>query len=188
MDIKEFAPHRAAGGRRTSTRRYGPIAPPRLGRERLRGLAPAPPLPLSPLCAQPAHRRPRRSDHRRDQPLAMSRISTEGAGNRAPRGSSSRVTPRWREPDSNPRSHPTALAGAHIQAIIRSDAPTLFSSRAHRRLRTTRIRSASLPDPATSFASSRYFRLVSPKETRIHKCDQEILSGGRREWQLRCCI
>jgi CO/xanthine dehydrogenase Mo-binding subunit len=39
---------------------------------------------------------------------------------------------------------PTASVAAHIRAIIRSDAPTLFSSGAHRRLRTTRIRSASL--------------------------------------------
>ena len=46
-----------------------------------------------------------------------------------------------------------------------------------RRLRATRIRSASLPDPAASFANSRYFRPVSPKETRIHKWDQEFESA-----------
>jgi hypothetical protein len=40
-----------------------------------------------------------------------------------------------------------------------------------------RIRSASLPDPATSFANLRYFRPVSPKETRIHKWDQEFESA-----------
>jgi hypothetical protein len=34
-----------------------------------------------------------------------------------------------------------------------------------------------LPDPATSFANSRYFRPVSPKETRIHKWDQEFESA-----------
>jgi hypothetical protein len=31
--------------------------------------------------------------------------------------------------------------------------------------------------PATSFANSRYFRPVSPKETRIHKWDQEFESA-----------
>ena len=33
-----------------------------------------------------------------------------------------------------------------------------------------------MPDPATSFANSRYFRPVSPKETRIHKWDQQFES------------
>jgi hypothetical protein len=50
---------RAAGGRRTSTPRYGPTDPPRLARGRSRGLAPAPPPPLrkpdvrlnSPVCS-----------------------------------------------------------------------------------------------------------------------------------------
>src|SRR5438552_3693211 len=61
-----------------------------------------------------------------------------------------------------------------MPADNRSDAATLFSSGARRPLRATRIRSASLPDPATLFANSRNFRPVSPKETRIHKWDQEF--------------
>jgi hypothetical protein len=73
------------------------------------------------------------------------------------------MIPRWREPDSTPRSHPTALVAAHTRAIIRSDAMTHFSSGARRRLRATRIQSASLPDPATSLANSRYFRLVAQR-------------------------
>jgi hypothetical protein len=57
-----------------------------------------------------------------------------------------------------------------------SDASTNFSSGARRRLRATLIRSASLPDPATSFANSRYF-LRFAQETRIHKWDQEFESA-----------
>jgi hypothetical protein len=57
------------------------------------------------------------------------------------------------------------------------DRVAMASSGTRRRLRATRIRSASLPDPATSFANSRYFLPVSPKETHIHKWDQEFESA-----------
>jgi hypothetical protein len=67
--------------------------------------------------------------------------------------------------------------GGTYPADNRSDGSTLFSSGARRWLRATRIRSASLPDPATSFANSRYFLPVSRKETRIHKWDQEFESA-----------
>jgi hypothetical protein len=56
---------------------------------------------------------------------------------------------------------------------------------ARRRLRATRIRSASLPDPATSFSNSSYFRPVSPKETRVHKWDQEFESALLQR-RVRC--
>jgi hypothetical protein len=76
-----------------------------------------------------------------------------------------------------PSVPPDRSSGGTYLADNRSDASTLFSSGARRRLRATRIRSASLPDPATSFANSRYFLPVSPKETRIHKWDQEFESA-----------
>jgi len=71
--------------------------------------------------------------------------------------------PAGREPDSNPRSHPTALAAAHIRPIIvptprRSSAAALADGFVP--LESDR---RPLPDPATSFANSRYFRPVRPK-------------------------
>jgi hypothetical protein len=72
---------------------------------------------------------------------------------------------------------PDRSSGGTYLADNRSDASTLFSGGARRRLRATRIRSASLPDPATSFANSPYFLPVLPKETRIHMWDQEFESA-----------
>jgi hypothetical protein len=72
---------------------------------------------------------------------------------------SSFVTPRWREPDSNPRSHPTALVVAHIRPIIvptprRSSAAALAdglvpleSDRRHCRIRLHRSRTLVISFP-----------------------------------------
>jgi hypothetical protein len=76
-----------------------------------------------------------------------------------------------------PSVPPDRSSGGTYPADNGSDASTLFSSGARRRLRATRIRSASLPDPATSFANCCYFLPVSPKATRIHKWDQEFESA-----------
>jgi hypothetical protein len=68
------------------------------------------------------------------------------------RGTESLLTLRWREPDSNPRSHPTTLVAAHIPPIIdatprRSSAAALAdgfvpleSDRRHCRIRLHRSR------------------------------------------------
>ena len=62
-------------------------------------------------------------------------------------------------------------------ADVRSDAPTLFSSGARRRLRATRIRSASIAGSGYIVRELSLFPSRSPKETRIHKWDQEFESG-----------
>ena len=64
----------------------------------------------------------------------------------------------------------------HIAKTIIVPTPRCSAALADR-LCATRIRSSSLPDPAISFANSRYFRPVSPKESRIHKWDQEFESA-----------
>jgi hypothetical protein len=78
-------------------------------------------------------------------------------------GTESLRTRSWREPDSNPRSHPTALAAAHIRPMFvptprRSSAAALADGFVP--LESDR---RPLPDPATSFANSHYFRPVRPK-------------------------
>ena len=61
-----------------------------------------------------------------------------------------------------PSVPPDRSSGGTYPADVRSDAPTLFSSGARRRLPLESDRRP-LPDPATSFANSRYFRPVRPK-------------------------
>jgi hypothetical protein len=78
-------------------------------------------------------------------------------------GTESSRTRCWREPGSNPRSHPTALAAAHIRPMFvptprRSSAAALADGFVP--LESDR---RPLPDPATSFANSHYFRPVRPK-------------------------
>jgi hypothetical protein len=68
-------------------------------------------------------------------------------------------------------------------ADVRSDAPTLFSSGARRRLPLESDRRP-LPDPATSFANSRYFRPVHPKKpasTSGTRSSNPLSSSGESE-------
>ena len=76
--------------------------------------------------------------------------------------SSSHPTRRRREPDSNPRSHPTALAAAHIgRCSFRR--PDALQQRRSPTARATRIRSASIVGSGYIVRELRYFRPVRPK-------------------------
>jgi hypothetical protein len=73
-----------------------------------------------------------------------------------------RLTVCRREPDSNPRSHPTALAAAHIgRCSFRR--PDAFQQRRPPTARATRIRLASIVGPGYIVRELRYFRPVRPK-------------------------
>jgi hypothetical protein len=75
-----------------------------------------------------------------------------------------------------PSVPPDRSSGGIYPADVRSDAPTLFSSGARRRLRATRIRSASIAGTGYLVRELSLFPSRSPKETRIHKWDQEFES------------
>ena len=75
-----------------------------------------------------------------------------------------------------PSVPPDRSSGGTYPADNRSDAPTLFSSGARRRLRATRIRSASVDGSGYIVRELSLFPSRSPKETRIHKWDQEFES------------
>jgi hypothetical protein len=101
-----------------------------------------------------------------------------------PRKSGSQWTHRWREPDSNPRSHPTALVAAHIPPIIdatsrRSSAAALAdgfvpleSDRRHSRIRLHRSRTLVISVP---------FRLKRPASTSGTRSSNPLSSSGESD-------
>jgi hypothetical protein len=76
-----------------------------------------------------------------------------------------------------PSVPPDRSSGGTYPADVRSGAPTLFSSGARRRFRATRIRSVSIAGSGYIVRELSLFPSRSPKETRIHKWDQEFESA-----------